>query len=102
MLKNYYRAKKSVEKLGLGCIKTTMVSDSFCLNYNVNMFILTCWLLVMFQRVELDREPTWFEIYDKLHRPKGKPDGWFNETQAKIAVCIHMFFFIFHISKLYY
>ncbi|XP_039682842.1 uncharacterized protein [Medicago truncatula] len=36
-------------------------------------------------RVELDREPTWFEIYDKLHRPKGKPDGWFNETQARIA-----------------
>ncbi|XP_039686948.1 uncharacterized protein [Medicago truncatula] len=36
-------------------------------------------------RVELDREPTWFEIYDKLHRPKAKPDEWFNETQAKIA-----------------
>jgi hypothetical protein len=25
-----------------------MVSDSFCLNYNVNMFILICCLLVMF------------------------------------------------------
>ncbi|XP_058733399.1 uncharacterized protein LOC131605009 [Vicia villosa] len=36
-------------------------------------------------RVELHREPTCFELYQRLHRPKGKPNEWFNETQAKIV-----------------
>ncbi|XP_058772808.1 uncharacterized protein LOC131646885 [Vicia villosa] len=36
-------------------------------------------------RVELHREPTCFELYQRLHRPKGKPNEWFNEEQAKIA-----------------
>ncbi|XP_058751562.1 uncharacterized protein LOC131624640 [Vicia villosa] len=36
-------------------------------------------------RVELHREPTCFEFYQRLHRPKGKPNEWFNETEDKIA-----------------
>ncbi|CAJ2678940.1 unnamed protein product [Trifolium pratense] len=39
-------------------------------------------------KAELNREPTWFELYERLHRPKEKPNEWFKEEQAQINVCI--------------
>ncbi|WJX10356.1 hypothetical protein P8452_01091 [Trifolium repens] len=37
-------------------------------------------------RVELNREPTCFEVYQRMHKPKEKSNEWFNEEQALIAV----------------
>ncbi|KAJ1443074.1 hypothetical protein SESBI_00353 [Sesbania bispinosa] len=36
-------------------------------------------------RMEMDKEPTCFELYERLHRPKGKPNEWHNEKQGKIT-----------------
>ncbi|KAJ1415044.1 Transposase-associated domain [Sesbania bispinosa] len=36
-------------------------------------------------RKEMDKEPTCFELYERFHRPKGKPNEWHNEKQGKIA-----------------
>ncbi|KAK2369900.1 hypothetical protein QL285_082998 [Trifolium repens] len=36
-------------------------------------------------RVELNREPTCFEVYQRMHKPKEKSNEWFNEEQALIA-----------------
>ncbi|PNY06242.1 hypothetical protein L195_g002705 [Trifolium pratense] len=39
---------------------------------------------------ELNREPTWFELYERLHRPKEKPNEWFKEEQAQINSYLHV------------
>ncbi|KAK2453505.1 hypothetical protein QL285_001189 [Trifolium repens] len=44
-------------------------------------------------RVELNREPTCFEVYQRMHKPKEKSNEWFNEEQALIAVCIQLILF---------
>ncbi|XP_045804064.1 uncharacterized protein LOC123897458 [Trifolium pratense] len=36
-------------------------------------------------RMELNREPTCFEVYQRMHKPKGKSNEWFNKEQALIA-----------------
>ncbi|WJX13024.1 hypothetical protein P8452_03466 [Trifolium repens] len=36
-------------------------------------------------RVKLNREPTCFEVYQRMHKPKEKSNEWFNEEQAQIA-----------------
>ncbi|KAJ1404631.1 putative transposase, Ptta/En/Spm, plant [Sesbania bispinosa] len=35
--------------------------------------------------MEMDKEPTCFELYERLHRPKGRPNKWLNEKQGKIV-----------------
>ncbi|KAJ1410071.1 hypothetical protein SESBI_22307 [Sesbania bispinosa] len=35
--------------------------------------------------MEMDKEMTCFELYERLHRPKRKPNEWHNEKQGKIA-----------------
>ncbi|CAJ2679143.1 unnamed protein product [Trifolium pratense] len=36
-------------------------------------------------RMELNREPTCFEVYQRMHKPKEKSNEWFNKEQALIA-----------------
>ncbi|KAK2352239.1 hypothetical protein QL285_096552 [Trifolium repens] len=36
-------------------------------------------------RVKLNREPTCFEVYQRMHKPEEKSNEWFNEEQAQIA-----------------
>lgn len=50
-------------------------------------------IVSFFQRLEMNRESTCYELYERLHRPKGKPDELFNEKQAKIVVSIRLNFF---------
>ncbi|CAJ2659921.1 unnamed protein product [Trifolium pratense] len=36
-------------------------------------------------RMKLNREPTCFEVYQRMHKPKEKSNEWFNKEQALIA-----------------